>query len=65
VAGLVAALLGRIPAAGDTAALPGWRLAVRHVDHHRAALVRLVRTADAAPPVPAAAGAGGAEGRAA
>jgi len=63
VAGLVAALLGRIPAAGDTAALPEWRLAVRHVDHHRAALVRLVRTADAAPPAapaPAAAGTGGA-----
>jgi CBS domain containing-hemolysin-like protein len=44
VAGLVADLLGRIPAAGDTAELPGWRLAVRQVGHHRAERVRIVRT---------------------
>ncbi|MFI7385838.1 hemolysin family protein [Streptomyces sp. NPDC049813] len=47
VAGLVADLLGRIPAPGDRAELPGWRLAVRQVDHYRAARVRIVRTADA------------------
>ncbi|MEU6082367.1 hemolysin family protein [Streptomyces sp. NPDC047108] len=43
VAGLVADLLGRIPAPGDTAELPGWRLRVRMVDHHRAARVRIAR----------------------
>ncbi|WP_037914613.1 hemolysin family protein [Actinacidiphila yeochonensis] len=48
VAGLVADLLGRIPAPGDTAALPGWRLRVEEVDHHRAARVRIVRTQDPA-----------------
>ncbi|MCC5033953.1 hemolysin family protein [Streptomyces sp. WAC 00631] len=47
VAGLVADLLGRIPAVGDTAELPGWRLRVRRVGHHRAESVRLVRTAGA------------------
>ncbi|MFD5080235.1 hemolysin family protein [Streptomyces sp. NPDC058371] len=51
VAGLVADLLGRIPAPGDKAELPGWRLSVRQVGHYRAERVRLVRTAD----VPAAA----------
>ncbi|WP_406859673.1 hemolysin family protein [Streptomyces sp. HUAS MG47] len=45
VAGLVADLLGRIPAAGDRAELPGWRLSVRQVDRYRAERVRLVRTA--------------------
>ncbi|WP_171107987.1 MULTISPECIES: hemolysin family protein [Streptomyces] len=45
VAGLVADLLGRIPAVGDRAELPGWRLAVRQVGHYRAERVRLVRTA--------------------
>ncbi|MEN8652764.1 hemolysin family protein [Streptomyces sp. 21So2-11] len=45
VAGLVADLLGRIPAPGDRAELPGWRLCVRQVDRHRAERVRLVRTA--------------------
>ncbi|MFI6877732.1 hemolysin family protein [Streptomyces sp. NPDC050400] len=45
VAGLVADLLGRIPAPGDRAELPGWRLAVRQVDHYRAERVRIVRTA--------------------
>ncbi|MER6137553.1 hemolysin family protein [Streptomyces sp. NPDC001815] len=56
VAGLVADLLGRIPAPGDRAELPGWRLSVRQVGHYRAERVRLVRTADAgsvAAPVPA------------
>jgi CBS domain containing-hemolysin-like protein len=43
VAGLVADLLGRIPEPGDTVTLPGWRLRVREVAHHRAERVRLVR----------------------
>ncbi|MGP4000629.1 hemolysin family protein [Streptomyces sp. 8N706] len=43
VAGLVADLLGRIPAPGDTAELPGWRLGVRMVEHHRAERVRIAR----------------------
>ncbi|WGD44061.1 hemolysin family protein [Streptomyces cathayae] len=47
VAGLVADLLGRIPAVGDHAELPGWRLSVRRVGHYRAERVRLV---EAAPP---------------
>ncbi|NEY32469.1 DUF21 domain-containing protein [Streptomyces sp. PRKS01-65] len=47
VAGLVADLLGRIPAVGDHAELPGWRLSVRRVGHYRAERVRLVRTAPA------------------
>ncbi|MFE1751974.1 hemolysin family protein [Streptomyces anandii] len=47
VAGLVADLLGRIPAPGDRAELPGWRLSVRQVGHYRAERVRLVRTAPA------------------
>ncbi|MEU4133321.1 hemolysin family protein [Streptomyces wuyuanensis] len=47
VAGLVADVLGRIPAPGDRAELPGWRLSVRQVDRYRAERVRLVRTADA------------------
>ncbi|KAF4407739.1 hemolysin family protein [Streptomyces lycii] len=47
VAGLVAGLLGRIPEPGDTAGLPGWRLVVCEVAHHRAERVRLVRTAAA------------------
>lgn len=44
VAGLVADLLGRIPERGDSATLPGWRLRVRQVSHHRADRVRIVRT---------------------
>ncbi|MGW1257552.1 hemolysin family protein [Streptomyces sp. NPDC002513] len=52
VAGLVADLLGRIPAPGDRAELPGWRLTVREVEHYRAERVRLVKLADA--PAPAA-----------
>ncbi|MEU7431540.1 hemolysin family protein [Streptomyces sioyaensis] len=45
VAGLVAHILGRIPAPGDTAELDGWRLRVRLVSHHRAERIRIVRTA--------------------
>ncbi|MFD3525462.1 hemolysin family protein [Streptomyces sp. NPDC058653] len=53
VAGLVADLLGRIPAPGDRAELPGWRLTVRQVGRYRAERVRLVRTGDVpAPPQP-------------
>ncbi|CAL9387858.1 hemolysin family protein [Streptomyces sp. NPDC057838] len=48
VAGLIADLLGRIPAVGDRAELPGWRLAVRRVGHYRAERVRIVRTAPVA-----------------
>jgi CBS domain containing-hemolysin-like protein len=44
VAGLVADLLARIPEPGDTAELPGWRLRVEEVGHHRAARVRIMRT---------------------
>lgn len=54
VAGLVADLLGRIPAPGDRAELPGWRLSVRQVDRYRAERVRLVRTAEAPAREPAA-----------
>ncbi|MEU5655775.1 hemolysin family protein [Streptomyces sp. NPDC047737] len=52
VAGLVADLLGRIPAPGDRAELPGWRISVRQVGHYRAEQVRFVRLADipSAPP---------------
>jgi len=50
VAGLVADLLGRIPAPGDRAELPGWRLTVREVGHYRAERVRLVKAADVAVP---------------
>lgn len=57
VAGLVADLLGRIPAPGDRAELPGWRLSVRQVERYRAERVRLVRTADAAAPHDAMTGA--------
>ena len=44
LAGLIADQLGRIPVPGDIAALPGWRLRVLEVGHHRAERVRLVRT---------------------
>lgn len=53
VAGLVADLLGRIPAPGDRAELPGWRLAVRQVGHYRAERVRLVRGARSTQPLEA------------
>ncbi|MEV7870314.1 hemolysin family protein [Streptomyces sp. NPDC088124] len=54
LAGLVADLLGRIPAPGDRAELPGWRLSVRQVDRYRAERVRLIRLTDEGPagPVP-------------
>ncbi|MEV5599585.1 hemolysin family protein [Streptomyces sp. NPDC052496] len=52
VAGLVAHILGRVPAPGDTAELDGWRLRVRLVSHHRAERVRIIRTAGAAAPAP-------------
>ena len=56
VAGLVADRLGRIPAPGDTAYLPGgpgspgWHLRVRLVDHHRAERVRIVRAEESGRP---------------
>ncbi|WP_424214839.1 hemolysin family protein [Streptomyces sp. BI20] len=56
VAGLVADLLGRIPAPGDRAELPGWRLSVRQVRRYRAERVRLVRTVPAPAPHPARSG---------
>ncbi|PWI42139.1 hemolysin family protein [Streptomyces sp. ICBB 8177] len=43
VAGLVADLLGRIPQAGDVTELPGWRIEVLEVGHHRAERIRLTR----------------------
>ncbi|MBK3584728.1 hypothetical protein JHN49_13695, partial [Streptomyces sp. MBT57] len=43
VAGLVADLLGRIPAPGDLAELPGWRISVHRVGHYRAERVRFTR----------------------
>ncbi|MEU8097930.1 hemolysin family protein [Streptomyces rubiginosohelvolus] len=49
VAGLVAELLGRIPAPGDRAELPGWRITVRQVGHNRAERVRFTRTGDPLP----------------
>ncbi|KRV50435.1 hypothetical protein AQ490_15200 [Wenjunlia vitaminophila] len=52
VAGLVADLLGRIPERDDVVTLPGWRLRVRHVGHHRAERVRLVRVGRAEPTQP-------------
>ncbi len=64
VAGLVADLLARIPVPGDTAELPGWKLAVRQVGHHRAELVRIVRTKPGTPlKVSAGAAAGEGTGR--
>ncbi|MFE2148264.1 transporter associated domain-containing protein, partial [Streptomyces sp. NPDC059456] len=52
VAGLVADLLGRIPAPGDRAELPGWKLSVRQVGRYRAERVRLVRLLPAPHPAP-------------
>ncbi|MFJ6810158.1 hemolysin family protein [Streptomyces anulatus] len=49
VAGLVAGLLGRIPAPGDRAELRGWRISVRQVGHNRAERVRFTRAADPLP----------------
>ncbi|GAA2978867.1 hemolysin family protein [Streptomyces fulvorobeus] len=50
VAGLIAGLLGRIPAPGDRTELPGWRIAVRQVGHYRAERVRFVRLTEAPEP---------------
>jgi CBS domain containing-hemolysin-like protein len=68
VAGLVADRLGRIPVSGDVAELPGWRLRVLEVGHHRAERVRLVRgegpaQEPAAPGAPAERGAPAADDR--
>ncbi|MFH8345331.1 hemolysin family protein [Streptomyces sp. NPDC018045] len=52
VAGLLAHVLGRVPAPGDTAELDGWRMRVRLVSHHRAERVRIIRTAGVAAPAP-------------
>ncbi|MFJ9108258.1 hemolysin family protein [Streptomyces sp. NPDC102283] len=49
VAGLVAGLLGRIPAPGDRTDLPGWRISVRQVGHNRAERVRFTRMPDPQP----------------
>jgi CBS domain containing-hemolysin-like protein len=43
--GLLADLLGRIPALGDQAELPGWRFTVLAVERHRTARVLIRRTA--------------------
>ncbi|MFE6745552.1 hemolysin family protein [Kitasatospora purpeofusca] len=44
LAGLVTDLLGRLPAPGDRAGLPGWRFTVEAVDRHRTSRVRVERT---------------------
>ncbi|MEU5611068.1 hemolysin family protein [Streptomyces sparsogenes] len=62
VAGLVADLLARIPAVGDTAELPGWKLSVRQVGHHRAERVRIIRTGTGGLVTAGGALAGGAHG---
>ncbi|UCM91437.1 hemolysin family protein [Streptomyces marincola] len=46
VAGLLAALLGRIPETGDTAEVEGWRLTVLATAHHRADRVRVTAPSD-------------------
>ncbi|MFG3256351.1 hemolysin family protein [Streptomyces sp. NPDC048172] len=56
VAGLLADLLGRIPAPGDTAHVGGWQLRVRLVAHHRAERVRVVAPAAAPALAPATGG---------
>ncbi|MDH6122371.1 hemolysin family protein [Kitasatospora sp. GAS204B] len=43
LAGLLADLLGKIPAPGDQVSLPGWELTVQAVDRHRTSRVRVVR----------------------
>ncbi|WP_329570830.1 hemolysin family protein [Kitasatospora sp. NBC_01266] len=47
LAGLLADLLGRIPAPGDQVSLPGWELTVQAVDRHRTTRVRLLRLPEA------------------
>jgi len=49
LAGLLADLLGKIPAVGEHAELPGWRLTVTAVDRHRTSRVRVQRTEDSHP----------------
>ncbi|MGW4893115.1 CNNM domain-containing protein [Kitasatospora sp. NPDC004240] len=44
LAGLVAGLLGRLPAPGEQAELPGWRFTVEAVERHRTSRVRVERT---------------------
>ncbi|MBP0448857.1 HlyC/CorC family transporter [Kitasatospora sp. RG8] len=44
LAGLVSGLLGRLPAPGEQAELPGWRFTVEAVDRHRTSRVRVERT---------------------
>ncbi|MFI6447661.1 hemolysin family protein [Kitasatospora sp. NPDC050543] len=46
LAGLVSDLLGRLPAPGERAGLPGWRFTVEAVDRHRTSRVRIERTAE-------------------
>jgi CBS domain containing-hemolysin-like protein len=53
LAGLIAQRLGRIPEAGDTMELDGWRIEVTDATGHRAARARLV-----SPPSPGGAAAG-------
>jgi CBS domain containing-hemolysin-like protein len=43
VAGLLADLLGRLPAPGDTAELPGWSLTALEIERHRTERVLIVR----------------------
>ncbi|QFR94443.1 hemolysin family protein [Streptomyces tsukubensis] len=57
VAGLLAALLGRIPEPGDTVRVDGWRLTVLGVDHHRAERVRITEPTPGAATVPGDSGA--------
>ncbi|WP_395297138.1 hemolysin family protein [Kitasatospora hibisci] len=46
LAGLVADLLGKLPAPGECAELPGWRFTVEAVDRHRTSRVRVERTGE-------------------
>ncbi|MFJ3789428.1 hemolysin family protein [Kitasatospora sp. NPDC090091] len=46
LAGLVADLLGKLPAPGERAELPGWRFTVEAVDRHRTSRVRVERTGE-------------------
>ncbi len=43
LAGLVADLLGKLPAPGERAGVPGWRFTVEAVDRHRTTKVRIER----------------------
>ncbi|MGW6824311.1 hemolysin family protein [Streptomyces sp. NPDC055005] len=46
VAGLIAAVLERIPVEGDNVRLDGWELSVLDIDHHRADRVSIVAPAE-------------------